>query len=87
METKYPGEDTTMLSEFRSRKVASGFAELDANGDGHLERGDIETLVHSHGAAYGYEPGSPEYEELARDFLGIRVRTEQPARAQNPRES
>ena len=60
-----------MLSEFRSRKVASGFAELDANGDGHLERGDIETLVHSHGAAYGYEPGSPEYEDLARNTLGV----------------
>src|SRR5256885_5868623 len=60
-----------MLSEFRSRKVASGFAELDANGDGHLERGDIETLVHDHGTAYGYEPGSPEYEELARNTLGV----------------
>ncbi|HWD71348.1 MAG TPA: EF-hand domain-containing protein [Actinomycetota bacterium] len=71
METKYPGEDAIMLSEFRSRKVASGFAELDANEDGHLERGDIETLVHSHGAAYGYEPGSPEYEELARNTLGV----------------
>jgi Ca2+-binding EF-hand superfamily protein len=60
-----------MLSEFRSRKVASGFAELDANGDGHLERSDIETLVHDHGTAYGCEPGSPEYEELARNTLGV----------------
>ena len=60
-----------MLSDFRTRKLASGFSELDANGDGHVERGDIETLVDSHGSAYGFEPGSQEYEELARRTLGI----------------
>lgn len=60
-----------MLSDFRTRKVASGFAELDADEDGRLERGDIEMLVESHGSAYGFEPGSPEYEDLARKTLGI----------------
>ncbi len=60
-----------MLSDFRTQKISSGFAELDANGDGHVERSDIEMLVHNHGAAYGFVPGSPEYEDLVRNTLGI----------------
>jgi Ca2+-binding EF-hand superfamily protein len=55
-----------VLSDFRRRKVASGFAELDVNGDGRVEGKDIELLIHNHGEAYGYEPGSTEYEDLAR---------------------
>jgi Ca2+-binding EF-hand superfamily protein len=65
-----PKEDA-MLSDFRSRKLASGFAELDADGDGQLERSDIEMLVDSHGSAYGFEPGSPEYEDLARNTMSV----------------
>jgi Ca2+-binding EF-hand superfamily protein len=60
-----------MLSDFRNRKVASGFAELDANGDGRLEQADIELLIHNHASAYGFDPGTPEYEELARNTLGV----------------
>jgi hypothetical protein len=50
-----------VLSDFRRQKVASGFAELDVNRDGHVESSDIDLLIRNHGEAYGYEPGSPAY--------------------------
>ena len=60
-----------MLSDFRRRKVASGFAELDVNGDGRIERSDIDLLIRNHGEAYGYEPGSAEYEDLLSRTMAI----------------
>ena len=60
-----------MLSEFRRRKIASGFKDLDVNGDGQVESSDIDLLVRNHGEAYGLEPGSEEYEELSNRTWAI----------------
>jgi Ca2+-binding EF-hand superfamily protein len=54
------------LSEFRRRKLSAGFKELDVNGDGRIEDGDIELLIRNHGRAYGFPEGTPEYEDLAQ---------------------
>jgi juvenile hormone diol kinase len=51
--------------------VASGFAELDVNGDGRIEGGDIDLLIRNHGEAYGYQPGSTEYEDLHSRTMAI----------------
>ena len=55
-----------MLSEFRRRKLAAGFRELDINGDGHIGDDDVELLISNHGDAYGYSADTPEYNELAQ---------------------
>ncbi|MGH3630128.1 MAG: EF-hand domain-containing protein [Sciscionella sp.] len=55
-----------MLSEFRRRKLAAGFRELDVDGDGRLGNSDIELLIENHGLAYGYSKDTPEYDDLAR---------------------
>lgn len=60
-----------MLSDFRRRKVASGFTQLDVDGDGKVESSDIDLLVRHHGEAYGFEPGSAEYEELSARTMAI----------------
>jgi juvenile hormone diol kinase len=59
-----------VLSDFRRQKLASGFAELDVNGDGLVEDADVERLIRNHGEAYGCEPGSAEYEDLAQRTRG-----------------
>jgi len=60
-----------VLSDFRRQKLASGFAELDANGDGRIGEADIEQLVRNHSEAYGFQPGTAEYEDLARRTMDI----------------
>jgi Ca2+-binding EF-hand superfamily protein len=56
---------SSMLSEFRRRKVSAGFNELDVDGDGYVGSGDIEQLIKNHGEAYGYSEDTPEYADLA----------------------
>jgi Ca2+-binding EF-hand superfamily protein len=53
-----------MLSDFRRRKLAAGFDELDVDGDGLLGTSDVELLIRNHGDAYGVAPGTPEYQAL-----------------------
>jgi len=60
-----------MLSDFRNApRLPQDSRELDARPRmGVWSAAIIEMLVDSHGAAYGFEPGSPEYEDLARKTL------------------
>jgi Ca2+-binding EF-hand superfamily protein len=60
-----------VLSDFRRQKVASGFAQLDVNGDGQVESSDIDLLIRNHGEAYGFEPGSAEYEDLLSRTMAV----------------
>jgi Ca2+-binding EF-hand superfamily protein len=60
-----------MLSDFRRRKLSAGFGELDVDGDGHLGTQDIDKLIENHGDAYGFAPGTPEYEDLIRRTRAI----------------
>lgn len=60
-----------MLSEFRRRKLAAGFNELDVDGDGLLGTADIEMLIKNHGLAYGYPEDTEEYRDLTRRTMAV----------------
>lgn len=55
-----------MLSQFRRKKLAAGFDELDVDGDGRIGSDDIESLIKNHGRAYGFTEDTAEYEALAQ---------------------
>ena len=57
-----------MLTELQRRKLRHLFDVYDVRKNGYLERDDFEALADTAARARGHEPGSPEHEQITRDF-------------------
>ena len=60
-----------MATELQKRKWPNLFKMLDFNGDGVVEKADIETMAIQIAGMRGFSPGSPQHEELHGSFMGF----------------
>lgn len=59
-----------MLTELQQRKLRRSFEMYDADRDGSITRTDFEQLCDRLARHFGFEPGTPEYEELYAKQMG-----------------
>lgn len=60
-----------MLTELRARKMAAFFHAADENKDGVLEYADYEKLLQNVADLRGWQPGTPEYQNLTQAYMSV----------------